>query len=123
MELDLLMLARHAEVRDGLINMLGGGWDTLTLADGAGTISGSIAIRLIVGEAESGRSHPVRVVIAAQDGDELGHFGGDIELPPDARNASIALQFSDLAIPGPGRYAVRLEVEGAVLGERAFRVL
>jgi hypothetical protein len=126
LRLDLLMLARHAEVRDGLLNLLGGGWDTLTVPDGQSqaTLNGSVALRVLFEPPETGRSHTMRVVIAGEDGAEHGDFGGDVEVPPGPgeQNVSLSLQISGLGLPAPGRYAVRLEVDGAVLGERRFRV-
>jgi hypothetical protein len=129
------MLARHAEVQDGLINVLGGGWDTLTVTDrpggehaGVGTLNTSVVIRLLLDPSEVGASHDLRVVIVGVDGAELGDFGGDIDAAGavDAlgweQNVSVALQLAALPLPALGPYTVRLEVDGAVLGERQFRV-
>jgi hypothetical protein len=126
LRLDLLMLARHAEVQNGLVNLLGGGWDTLTAPPGGeATLNGSVAVRLLLDPDEAGRAHELRIVIAADDGTELGDFGGAFEVPGSERwepNVSIALHVSGLVLPAPGRYVVRLEVDGEPLGERRFRV-
>ncbi len=127
LRLDLLMLARHAEVQNGLVNLLGGGWDTLTAPRGGeATLNGSVAIRLLLDPGEVGESHELRIAIAADDGAELGDFGGAFEVPSAAdaweQNVSIALQVTGLALPAPARYTVRLEVDSELLGEWRFRV-
>jgi hypothetical protein len=127
LRLDLLMLARHAEVQNGLVNLLGGGWDTLTAPSGGeATLDGSVAVRLLLDPAEAGQAHELRIVVAAEDGAELGDFGGSFEVPPAAddweANVCMALHITGLGLPAAGRYAVRLEVDGEPLGERRFRV-
>jgi hypothetical protein len=76
------MLARHAAVQNGLVNLPGGDWDTLTAPPGGeATLNGSVAIRPLLDPDQAGRPHERRLVIAAEDGTQLGDLGSAFEVP------------------------------------------
>ena len=78
MNLDWMILANYAEVNGGLLYISGGGWDTLTVqapAEGAppgvfAVLQGTLVIRLLFHQTETGRDHQFEVAIIDED-DEI----------------------------------------------------
>lgn len=138
MELDLLMLARYAEVApDGTLTVLGGGWDTIGVPAGApappngvGVLQGSIAIRLLFNTVtETGRQHTFRLYITDEDGGQLGQYDGELDVHKNPgvplgwpQNFCMALPIPGIVIPKFGLYRVSLEVGGHHVGDRPFRI-
>lgn len=134
-----MMLANHAEVapRTGdVIYISGGGWDTVVVRapssdDGvAGVLVGSVAIRLLLEPAEAEREHGFTVSVVGAADKLVAQFGGGFaignvpDLPPDWPLAAfIVIQIAGLPVPDFGFYAMRLEVQGRLMGETRFRVI
>jgi hypothetical protein len=87
------MLAQHAEEPgDGLLNMVGGGWDTIGVAGipdeasevGAGIqipLPGRLVARIRWHRTEMGRQRPWRLTILDMDGQEIAQTAGTLDLP------------------------------------------
>lgn len=138
MNLDWILLANYAEVNNGLLYISGGGWDTITVQapiegtpEGVFTVvQGTLVIRLLFHQTETGRDHTFRVSIVDEDGNEIGSAGGEMRvtrtpgLPvgwPQAVNLPIPL--TGVAVPKPGMYTISCQVNDQHVGDRPFRVL
>src|SRR4051794_6688907 len=91
MQLDLFTLARYAEGQGDLLNILGGGWDTIGVTEtpevpaGAenqnapvAVVGGTLVARLKFHQiTETNRDHSFSVTLVDEDGGEVGRLGGD----------------------------------------------
>lgn len=131
MDVEWLILADAAQIADGKLNLLGGGWDTLTANQEfpfARHLAVATAFR--VPWNETSQRHTVQIEIQDEDGRVLFGAGGEIEVgrPPgipagEAQRAQIALDVM-LTIERPGNYVV----VGRIVGEEGetrvpFRVI
>jgi Family of unknown function (DUF6941) len=139
MNLDWMMLANYAEAgSNGLLYISGGGWDTITIGaplEGAppgvfGVLQGTLVVRLLFHQTETGQDHTFTLTIVDEDGGEIGKAEGNIRvdktpgLPPGwPQNVNIPLPLAGIPLPKPGLYTMSLQVNGAHLGDRPFRVL
>jgi hypothetical protein len=131
-EIENLILANHAETKDGLLYVMGGGWTDLarTVASGQPppTSHLGIAMTVLVGWTETNRPYQVNVVIEPEDGGEplfalqaelvAGRHPGAVE-GSDTR-AVLAVS-GEVIFPHQGGYRLR-----ALLGDHtrtvSFRV-
>jgi hypothetical protein len=138
MQLDLFMLARHAEAQGDLLNILGGGWDSITITekpeglpdDTVALLGGSLVTRVLFHQiTETDRDHRFSITLVDEDGAQVARLDGTF---PVARaenipvgwpqNVNIVLPLS-IPLPRFGAFTFALEVDGHHLGERAFRVI
>jgi len=132
-EIELLTLANHAEVQNGLLYLSGAGWDTVTRSYQEGKNPRpqpfSIALSVLVSWGETNQPH--RVVIRVEDEDghhKLMEATANIEVgrPPgkapgsDSRSPLVVAGI--VQFPRPGGYRVRATL-GAVQRDYSFRVL
>jgi hypothetical protein len=137
-KLDWMTLANYAEAQGGLLYIVGGGWDTMTVnaplenapPEVFGVIQGTLVVRLLFHPTETGRDHEFAISVANADGRELGKVEGGVRvdrvpgLPPGwDQNFNIVLPLTGFPLPGPGQYVINLLVDGQFVGERPFRVL
>jgi hypothetical protein len=134
----LFILARHAEAQEDLLNILGGGWDSIAVTEtpeglppgAVAVVGGTLVARLAFHQiTETGRDHTFSITLVDEDGGEVGKLGGGF---PIARAADVPVGWPQnmnivmpLGIPvqGFGSYTFALEVDGSHLGELAFRVV
>jgi hypothetical protein len=141
MQLDLFTLARYAEAEGDLLNILGGGWDTIGVTQApdvppgaenapAAVIGGALVARLKFHQiTETNRNHSFSVTLVDEDGGEVGRMGGDFnvqrasDLPVGwPQNMNIVLPLGT-PLPRFGAYTFSMEVDGQHLGDLAFRVV
>ncbi len=130
-QLDWVMLADAAQIVNGKLYVLGGGWDTLVVAGpfpvsrpcglaiafrmpGAGTVQRKTARIQVVDLV--GTSTIATADIQFQAGRPLG---GDDELPQRIQLAAGL----NLSFPKTGAYVVMVSVDGAEIGRTRFRVV
>jgi hypothetical protein len=139
MKLDWMLLANYAEVRDELLYISGGGWDTISIGapiEGAphgvfAIVPGTLVIRMLFHPTETGRDHSFSVTIMDEDGAEVKKAEGSLRvektpgLPPGwDQNVNLAIPLGPaVQLPGPGLYTISLLVNGQHVGDRPFRVL
>ncbi len=138
MKLDWMALANYAEHRDGLLYIMGGGWDTINVAapiEGApdnvfAVITGTLVIRLLFHPTETDREHGFHVTVVDADGNEVGSLDGGLRvehirgLPAGWDQAvHIVIPMTGFALPSPGNYVINLLVNHQYVGDRPFRVL
>ncbi|MGH7897657.1 MAG: DUF6941 family protein [Candidatus Binatia bacterium] len=109
MKVEFLILCDAAQVVDGKLYMLGGAWNVHRSPVFPVNVQFGLALAANVEWEETGRKHPVSVVIADEAGVPLLKLGGELEvgrsaeLPRGPQRALIAVNGS-LKLPRPGRY-------------------
>jgi hypothetical protein len=139
-KLDWMLLANYAEAPPGggLIYIMGGGVDTVTLQaplEGAppdiqAAMNAYLCIRVLFHITETNREHSLEVDIIDEDGKSVGKVQGTmrvdraIGLPASwDQGTNVVLPLIGLGLPKFGVYMINVSVNGAHLGDRPFRVL
>ncbi len=141
MKLEWMGLANHAEEVNGLLYIMGGGWDTINVhapiqgmpgvPDGVFTVmKGSLVVRLLLDTTETNREHSVSFEIVDEDGGRVGRIDAKTHVPalPGVpigwdQGANLVFPLTGLPLPKPGNYTINLMVDDEFLGDRPFRVL
>lgn len=119
MEIEWLILADFAQIIGNKLYLQGGGWDRLTVNTGFPHKRGvGVATSVCVPWGDTNTEGHLRVALANQDGEELGHFEGRFKVgrPPDLPEGSnqriqIAGGFS-AELKEPGIYVVTAHMNG-----------
>jgi hypothetical protein len=134
MQVDWMVLSNAAEVHDGLVSMIGGGWDTVTAGGGpdgaAAVIRGNLVLRLLLQRMEAGVEHSLQVKVVDEDGRPVheieGHFEVEIaaDLPEGWDQGFLAsFDLTGMPLPHVGVYEIAVTVDGEFLRAIPFRVL
>lgn len=117
MSIDYLMLTDGAQVQNGKLYVLGGGWERLQFETYPQTIPVGIALGVRVPWGETNRRHTFRIRGLDADGKELFAGQGEFELgrPPGLPDGmsqifQVALTMP-LPVPAPGHYSVEADVD------------
>ncbi len=129
MEVEWLILADAAQISDGKLFLMGGGWDSLWVNSNFPVQKHfAVAAAFKVPWNETNRRHPVGVEIQDQDGAILFQMGGELEVgrpagiePGQDQRAQIAVDLS-FSFQLPGTYLIVAKIEG-VEKRVPFRVL
>jgi hypothetical protein len=125
--LDWAILANAAETSsNGLVNMLGAGWDDGIRPAFPAPFAGALALRLLFHPRELELSHRLTVGVVGVDGQQIVEITHTLDLRAAAQQVraprltdevpiSIAINLATLAIPSPGSYAVEIFLDGAHL--------
>jgi len=137
-KLDWMVLANYADDRDGLLNMIGTGWDTITVGaplegapDGVFAVAqGTLVVRLLFHQTETGQEHKFAITVLDEDGAEIGKIEGGMRVERNKglpagwdQNVNIVVPLTGFPLPHPGLYTINVQVNGQFLGDRPFRVL
>jgi hypothetical protein len=137
-KLDTMMLANYAEAREGLLYIMGGGWDTISAnapLQGApenvvAVVQGWLVIRLLFHPTETGREHTFEVSIVDEDGTEIAKVEGGMQVDRNPglpatwdQNFNIVIPLTGIGLPREGNYRINLLVDDQFAGERPFRLL
>jgi hypothetical protein len=138
-ELEWMMLTNYAEAPPGgLVYVMGGAWDTLTVAaplEGAppGVVSvlhHYLLIRLGFHMTETGRDHAFTIRLADADGQQIAEIQGNLRvdrapgLPPSwPQGSNVVIPLMGLGLPKWGEYEFTVNVDGTFMGSRPFRVI
>lgn len=130
MKIDWLILADAAQVIDNKLQLLGGGWDLLTVNPPFPVVHrAAIAIAVRVPWHESDRKHHMRLQVVHDDGGVLLTLDGEFYV---GRPANILpgqeqrMQFAanvDLRLEQAGSYAVAVTLDGEESERSPFRVV
>jgi hypothetical protein len=134
MQVDWMILANSAETHDGLVSVLGGGWDTVSSTptpDGpAAVLRGSLVLRLLLTSTETGSPHGLQVKVVDEDGRTIHEIAGEFtvemapELPEGWDQGFVAtFDITGMALPGPGTYEIAVSADGEFLRAIPFRVM
>jgi uncharacterized protein DUF6941 len=131
-----MLLADAAEVHDGLVSMIRGGWDTVTTSGPppepgvAAAIRGAMVIRVLLTREETGTPHAFTLRVVDEDGATLHSMEGDFTVDlsddlPDGWEQAVTTVFDlgGLTLPRAGVYEAAFSVDGAFLRSVPFRVV
>ncbi len=130
MQVEWLILADAAQVSQGKLFLLGGGWDVLNVNQ-VFPYSQQIglAVSFRVAWNETNEKHNVEVQVETEDGTELAKIGAQLEVgrPPGIpvgteQRAQIAANFP-IRFDKPGVFAVVARIEGQDTSRTVFRVV
>jgi hypothetical protein len=131
MEISHALLADYADVVNGKLYLMGGGWDRFFAPNVPVQMRVAIAVGVRIGWEETNKPVPVRIALEDDDGAELMHIDGQVNVgrPPNLPPGSdqLAQMCANVAInvPRHGGYRVRITAgEGELAVERrlTFRV-
>jgi hypothetical protein len=121
MKVQAATLADHAEVVNGKVYLMGGGFDTI-YSRTVPVVHRKLHVVLIleVGPAERQRDLAMEVALEDEDGHRLGPLGeGSLRVgsapslkPGQASVVPIQMEFEGLEFPGPGLYSFKVTVDG-----------
>lgn len=123
-EIEFLILADRAEVVNGKLYMMGGGWSDLQRVPAAADQPPppshlSVAVSVSVGWNETNQTHRLRLTIENEDSTQkLAELEGDIEvgrppgIPPGSDQRALLAVSAAVAFPSPGTYRVVAELAG-----------
>jgi len=132
-EIEFLILANHAEVRDGLLNLLGGGWTDHWRRIGPGGPPNShfgIGVGVRIDWNDTNRPHHITLRFETSDGKTVAKIEGDMEVgrpaglqPGSSQLAALAFNL-DTRWPSAGTFRVtaRLGDKAETEKEVTFRV-
>lgn len=141
MKLDWLILANSAEEANGLVHMLGAGWDTINVraplhepdgspSDIVAVVQGTLIARLLLHPTETARDHPFELTIVDEDGATILKMEGAFRVDPSSavppswdHGMNLVMPLTGLQLPRFGLYQVSLIVNQTHYGERPFRVV
>lgn len=131
MKIDFALLADYAEVVNGKLYLMGGGWDTTTAAQLPAAVRMAIAVGVRIGWNETDVQFPVLMTIEDDDGREYVRIQGVVSATrapgatPGSTQLSQVAANVPLQLPALGGYRVHIVVgEGEQEEERnlPFRV-
>jgi len=114
--IEFLILANHAEAKDGMLNLLGGGWtDHWRQVPKGGPVPIShfgVGVGVLIDWNDTNRPHHLTIRFESDDGKEIGRVEGDLEVgrPAGVQAGSdqrAVLSFNgDFQWPAPGGYRI-----------------
>lgn len=114
MEIQYILTADYAEIVNGKLYLVGGGWDMYGTPEVPANIRFAVAAGVRIGWEETNTRHTVRIFIEDDDGKELARIDGAVQVGRPANLAPGSTQLSQLAVNLPltiqefGGYRVRL---------------
>src|SRR5262245_29404288 len=129
MEIDFLILADAAQVSEGKLYLLGGGWDHLTVNALPAAQFVGVAVGVLVPWTETNTPHTLTLSIEDEDGNAvLGPLSVRVEvgrpasLPAGAEQRVLVAFNAQIALPRLGDYAVTVALEDGPRRRHRFGV-
>jgi hypothetical protein len=129
-EIDFLILADAAQVADGKLYLLGGGWDRLAVQGLPAMQMAGIAVGVLVPWAETNTPRSLTLTVEDEDGStvvppltvrvEVGRPPG---LPAGAEQRVMVALNAQLALPRLGGYVITAALEGGAQRRLRFGVV
>ncbi len=131
MELDFAFLADAAEVTGGKLYVMGGAIDTFWVQSLPVTLPRiTLALRLLLSPAETGRQHNLEIILLDEDGKKLNNLNGNFNVERSAGLAPgmrqpfcVALNFFNLRFDKMGGCSIEILVNGTSLKSVPLRVV
>lgn len=132
MRIDCALLCDAATVREGLLHVLGGGVTRLTRPTYPAPLGVAIAARILVHPTEAEDNHHGRIVVQAEDGEQLAEVTFDFrsERPPGGLLASgeemslpVVVPLQNVGVPAAGGYSVEILIDRIHQASLPFRVV
>jgi Family of unknown function (DUF6941) len=123
MQIDTALLCDAATVRDGLLNVLGGGITQASRAEFPAPLDLELALRIVMHPTEIKHPHKIEILLQDEDGKQVTR--ANINLQPSEEAAQVIVPPGDEvpipihwdfparpAIPHPGRYSFEVLIDG-----------
>ncbi len=130
MEIGAALLCDAATVREGLINVLGGGIARINRVEYPAQLQASLALVVLLHRLEQAKPHELQIVVQDADGKELAEAIGGFEgtAGPDADSTerayvSLALPIAQVQLAGPSMYSVEISIDGHHQRSISFRAV
>lgn len=114
MEISHALLADYAEVVNGKLYLMGGGWDRFFAPTAPVQMRVAIVVGVRISWEETNKPVPVRIQLEDDDGAELLHIDGQVnvgrppQLPPGSDQLAQMCANVAINIPRHGGYRVRI---------------
>jgi len=118
MEFDYALLADHAEVINGKLYLMGGGWDVRHAPQAPARAQFAVALGIRVAWEETNLPIALRLALEDDDGAELLRVDGQMQvgrppqLPPGSSQLSATVVVMQVELPRFGGYRVRATATG-----------
>lgn len=129
MDTEWILLADHAEVINGKLYLMGGGWEVLTVNALPTQHRCAVAVAFSVPWNETNQRHDIEIEIADEDGHPIATITGAIEVgrPPgiplgSAQRVPMAVNLA-LQLENAGVYVVSTRIENQDSKRTSFRVI
>jgi hypothetical protein len=129
LETEWIILADHAEVINGKLYAMGGGWDSLTVNALPAVQKFAIAVSFLVPWNETNQPHDMTIELMNEDGRSFARVDGELEVGRPAGISLGAEQRLLLAVnlqhsfENLGSYTVVTRIEGQESNRISFRVV
>jgi hypothetical protein len=119
--LDYMIIADYVRAEGGVLHMIAGGFDRITVSAVPAARNVGIGLRMMFTRAECGYVHEIEFVFQDDAGEPLATFRaelladdpGEIELAGDADELPVVLALNaGLPLPRLGRYSLTLRIDG-----------
>jgi hypothetical protein len=97
MQFDFVILADYAEIANGKLYLMGGGWDTFTAPQAPVAIRLAVAVGVRIGWEETNRPTPVVIAVVDDDGREYIKVQGELRVGRPPQLAPGSGQLASLA--------------------------
>lgn len=120
MRIDTALLCDAATVREGLLNVLGGGITVVAHPAYPADLGVVLALRIMVHPTEMASSHRLEILIQGEDGEQITKVDAEVGVgdptgvpPGDEGEMLIAWNFPGRPkLPSPGRYSFEILIDG-----------
>lgn len=129
MDVAYFVLADAAQVVDGKLYLIGGGWDLIWVNQFPAAHAFAICVGVRVPWDMTNVPHTLNLAVETADGQTLGQIHGKFEVGKPAGLAQGTAQLINLAFPstlsldGPGRFRIRALIDDQLVDEVAFGVV
>jgi hypothetical protein len=129
MRLDTALLCDAATVREGLLNILGGGITQVIQPEYPAELSVTLALRIMLHPTEMEHPHQLQIIVQGEDGEKVTEVKAEVQsadprtLPPgEEGELLVPWNFPGRPkIPKTGRYSMEILIDGVHQGTVPFR--
>jgi len=136
MKVQWAMLANAVEVRDGLVNMLGGAWDSIAVTQTPeedaplAVMRATLVLRVLLDRSETGRDHTIELRVVDADGAVQAQTSGTFSVKPNPglpigwdQGLVLPISLSGARLNRIGGHEVTILIDGEFLHSVPFQVV
>jgi hypothetical protein len=129
MRVDTALLCDAATVREGLLNILGGGITRIVQPEYPADLAVTLALRIMVHPTEMDHPHQLQIIVQGEDGEKVTEVKAQVQVAnpeqiPPGEDGELLIPWNFPArpkLPGPGRYSMEILIDGIHQGTVPFR--